>query len=660
MRNFLALFLLILTSNATLAVAQKLEPVIWETSAENDPDGSVTINLTAKIEKGWHLYGLSLPEDGPNATSVTFNLPEGASLTGELTASVPPSEKFDAIFSLKLMCWESDVILSQRITLPQRRSYELSGTICYQACNGLTCTPPKRQPFSITAGIASPIDESFVSESKGKSEPTSNTSASNRRHKTDWWSPVDMSDFSQPSSPGPGLSPWIIFLWGIAAGLIAMLTPCVWPMIPLTVDFFLNNSSRRRWAVVNAIVYGAAILIIYLTLGIAITAIYGVSEIYELSTAIWINPLIALLLLLFAISFLGGFKISLPSKWSRNVDRKAENSSGIASTFLMALTLAIVSFPSTCPIIGTLLIEAASTDSLIGPEIAMTGFATALALPFTLFALFPALLKEMPPATAHLNSVKVVIGFIELGLALSFFAVADKAYGWHLLDRMVFIAIWIAISLILTLYLLGKFRFAKDSNRNHIGTARCLLAIASLSFALYLLPGLWGEPLNAVNPLLPPGDTQKFSVSDSNNADIFTDFDQAMQMAENEQKPILLTFSEFGDARCRQMQHMIFDNAEVCQAINNRFIFVKLMADDHTKLTSVFPVKTNDKGQTLETAGEKWRYLQEHKFNSDERPYTIILDNSGNALISPMLKCRKPNEFMEWLDNGFNKYHQER
>lgn len=510
-KKIVALISVLLVTFATQA--QKPEPVKWNVTVVEEAPGNTAIRFTATIEKGWHLYGLQLPDDGPNATSIMFDLPDGVSLNGPLSPSKAPAYEFDPIFSLKLTWWDNHVDLTQKLLISCNNSQEISGTITYQACNGQTCTPPQKHRFSV---VTTPPAKEISTNQTDSAEVASADSSKKSLNKTDQTeSSSTEAEVAQPSKE-ESLSLWSIFAWGIIAGLIALLTPCIWPMVPVTVGYFLNNHKRKRRAFVDALVYGLAIIAIYLTVGMVLTGIFGAGMVYEISTGRWVNLAIAVMLIIFAISFFGGIDITLPSKWGNRVDSKAEKTSGFGGIILMALALTILSFSCTCPIIGTLLVEATSMGNSIGPAIAMGGFSIALALPFSLFALFPALLNKMPSANARLNSVKIVLGFIVLAISITFVSMADQSYGWGILSRKAFLAIWIVIFVLLGLYLLDKIRFVNDTKLHHLGVTRLLLAIASLSFALYLLTGLWGSPVDAVEHLIPPANLEQPVTADEN------------------------------------------------------------------------------------------------------------------------------------------------
>lgn len=656
MKLKVTLLLATLLAFVSAVSAQKLTPITWDASVTANSTDNATVTISAKIEKGWHLYGFNLPDDGPNSTSIVLNLPEGVTADGEITPSRQPVEKFDPIFSLKLAWWDADVTFTQKLKITDGKAHEIDGYVYFQGCNDQTCISPSKTPFNISVGTGpeaeeeAPATDSVAAAVTQTAQPA--TAAGNG---TDWWAPVEITDSEaeRTSADNPW---WVIFLWGFGGGLIALLTPCVWPMIPMTVSFFLKKSGNRRKAVTDALIYGISIVVIYLSLGLAITAIFGASKLNELSTNAIFNIAFFLLLVIFAISFFGGFDITLPSKWSNSVDAKAERATGLLSIFFMAFTLALVSFSCTGPIIGTLLVEAATMGNLVGPAIGMLGFAIALALPFSLFAIFPSWLKEMPRSGGWLNSVKVVLGFLELALSLKFLSVADLAYGWGLLDREVFVCLWVVIFAMLGFYLLGKIRFSHDAPLDHVSIPRFFLSLASLSFALYLIPGLWGAPLKGVSAFVPPLFTQDFSLYTGGQFEEFDDFDKGMEYAERNHRPVLIDFSGYGCVNCRKMEGAVFDTPVVTQTIKENFVLIKLMVDDKTPLAQPMTVEENGKQLTLETIGDKWSYLQRSKFSANSQPYYIMLDNDGAALVPPTYYDENVTKFVEWLNSGLKAY----
>ncbi len=656
------ILLLIAIAGAFTAAAQTLQPVTWSVTTESTSRTEATVVLHAKVEKGWHLYGLTLPDDGPNATQITFQLPEGIKTDGPLTPSVQPVEKFDPIFSLNLSWWDTDVNFTQKLILTDSRSHKGSVKIMFQGCNDQTCISPQRLTLDFQVG-SGPAAADEAADSTAEPEETAVPSIADKaveNSTADWWEPVDITaDMAGAQDIAPS-SWWKIFLWGFGGGLLALLTPCVWPMIPMTVSFFLKKSKSRSRAITDAVTYGLSIIVIYLTLGLAITGICGASTLNELATNAWFNMAFFLLLEIFGISFLGGFDIKLPSRWSNTVDSKAESTSGLVSIFFMAFTLALVSFSCTGPIIGTLLVEAATQGNFVGPAIGMGGFALALALPFTLFALFPSWLKEMPRSGGWLNSVKVVLGFLELALSLKFLSVADLAYGWGILDREVFVSLWVVIFALLGVYLLGKIRFSHDSPLETVSLPRFFLSLASFSFAIYLIPGLWGAPLKGVSAFVPPLYTQDFSLYTGGQFEEFDDYDAGMAYAAEHNRPVLIDFSGYGCVNCRKMEAAVFDTPRVEEVIKENFVLIKLMVDDKAKLSTPITVKENNRTETLETVGEKWSYLQRHKFQSNSQPYYIILDNEGAALTAPTFYDENITKFVEWLETGMKNYQNEK
>ncbi len=632
--------------------AQMLQPIKWNTSIDVTSDSNGTITFNAQIEKGWHLYGLQLPDGGPRPTKVTFDTLEGVELVGELTPSRPVVETVDMVFHLKLGWWDADVTFTQAFKVISKNGYKINGTISYQGCNDGSCIPPQKEPFSFSEGTSEPT------ATTDNTEIVAQGSLRQDDAEKDWWKPVEIltSDDNAESQSIATSSWWYILFWGFIGGLVALLTPCVWPMIPLTVSFFLKKNSNKAKSIRDAIIYGLAIVIIYLVLGLAITLIFGASKLNDLATNAVFNLLFFALLVVFAISFFGAFDIKLPSKWSNSVDSKAERTTGLISIFFMAFTLVLVSFSCTGPIIGTLLVEAASIGNISGPAIGMAGFAIALAIPFTLFAIFPSWLKEIPRSGGWMNSVKVVLGFLELALSLKFLSVADLAYGWGILDREVFVSLWIVIFSMLGLYLLGKLRFSHDSELESVSIFRFFLALISFSFAVYLVPGLWGAPLKSVSAFVPPLYTQDFNLYTGGQFQEFDDFDKGMKYAKENNRPVLIDFSGYGCVNCRKMEGAVFDTPEISSAIKENFVLIKLMVDDKKQLANPIEVTENGKTIKLETIGEKWSYLQRHKFKANSQPYYIVLDNDGNSLTPPTYYDENVDKFSKWLKLGVSNY----
>lgn len=655
MKKIILMAAIVLSALASSLNAQILNPIKWEVSSEMTSSAEGVIRYAATIESGWHLYGISLPEGGPKATSISYDRMDGLELVGDLVPSQTPVEKIDKTFNLKLNWWESDVVLTQKFRLKDGgKGYAIAGVITFQGCNDGSCIPPTRETFEV-------VSEDFVA---GQSEPAAavadnvSAAASEASSSTaDWWKPVVFPDNGETTSQNIADSSWwYIFIWGFIGGLVALLTPCVWPMIPLTVSFFLKKNNNRAKSIRDALIYGGGIIVIYLGLGLAITMIFGASKLNDLATNAVFNLAFFLLLLVFAISFFGAFDIKLPSKWSNGVDSKAERTTGLISIFFMAFTLVLVSFSCTGPIIGTLLVEAASVGNIAGPAVGMGAFALALAIPFTLFAIFPSWLKEMPRSGGWLNSVKVVLGFLELALSLKFLSVADLAYGWGILDREVFVSLWVVIFVLLGLYLLGKLQFSHDSPSDYVSIPRFFMALVSLSFAVYLIPGLWGAPLKSVSAFVPPLYTQDFNLYAGGDFREFDDYDEGMRYAAENGRPVLIDFSGYGCVNCRKMEGAVFDTEEISAIIRDNFVLIKLMVDDKTDLPTPLTVSENGKEVRLTTVGDKWSYLQRSKFAANSQPYYVMLDNNGNVIEQPYYYDENVEKFAEWLGRGIKNY----
>lgn len=638
--------------------AQIVQPVQWSSQIQMTSDTEGYVEFNAAISKGWHMYALQLPEGGPRPTSFVFSDVSGVEFTDEITPSRAPIEKVDMIFHLRLGWWDADVSFRRNFKLTDTSGYKIEGYVEYQGCNDQSCIPPTKEPFSLTHGNIA-TSETTASDSSAVALPTGNINNNTQISSDQRWTPVDYPEIGPDTITDiSGSSWWHIFIWGFIGGLIALLTPCVWPMIPLTVSFFLKRSSNRKRAIGDAMIYGVGIIVIYLVLGLAITMIFGAGKLNDLATNALFNILFFLLLVVFAISFFGAFDIKLPARWSNSVDSKAERTTGLLSIFFMAFTLALVSFSCTGPIIGTLLVEAATMGNISGPAIGMGAFALALAIPFTLFAIFPSLLKEMPRSGGWLNSVKVVLGFLELALSLKFLSVADLAYGWGILDREVFVSLWIVIFALLGIYLLGKLKFSHDSDLDHVSIPRFFLALASFSFAIYLVPGLWGAPLKGVSAFVPPLYTQDFNLYEGGQFKEFHDYEEGMRYAADNNRPVIIDFSGYGCVNCRKMEGAVFDTQEVSTIIKENFVLIKLMVDDKASLPEPITVLENGKKIKLETVGDKWSYLQRHKFAASTQPFYVLLDNNGNALAKPYSYNENVAEFMYWIEAGMKQYAQ--
>lgn len=632
--------------------AQIENPITWTSSIEMTSENEGVIKFNATVEQGWHLYALTLPEGGPNPTQIVFEKAVGVDLIGEIVPSQPAIEKVDNVFQLKLGWWDSDVTLSQAFKVTDPNGYDISGVIKFQGCNDESCIPPSKETFEFSKGVItdreSDKSHEYVSDDKNI-EPT---------NANKWWDVVEVPAGDEDPQSAQSSSLWYIFVMGFLGGFVALLTPCVWPMIPLTVSFFLKKNTSKANSIRDALIYGIGIIVIYLVLGLAITLIFGAGKLNDLATNAVFNLIFFALLVVFGISFLGAFDIKLPSKWSNAIDGKAERTTGLLSIFFMAFTLALVSFSCTGPIMGTLLVEAATIGNITGPAVGMGGFALALALPFTLFAIFPTWLKEMPRSGGWLNSVKVVLGFLELALSLKFLSVADLAYGWGILDREVFVSLWIVIFVMLGFYLLGKLKFSHDSDIEYVSMPRFFLALVSLSFAVYLVPGLWGAPLKSVSAFVPPLYTQDFNLYEGGKFQEFDDYDEGMKYAEEHSKPVLIDFSGYGCVNCRKMEGAVFDTPEVSANIKENYVLIKLMVDDKQPLSNPYTVIENGKDVKIETVGEKWSYLQRHKFAANSQPYYIVLDNNGEPMTPATYYDEDVAKFTKWLDLGVDNYNK--
>lgn len=645
---------------AIRSFAAPVDPVKWTVEVNAADATSGTIVWTASIEPGYHIYGMKAVPDGPVPTSIKTVPADGLTLEGDILPSRPANSYTDRMFDLNLSEWSGTVSFSQKYRLdPGVTGVTVHSSVTYMACQDKSCTAPKTIEFSTVIGdaaTAAASDTSVTTNAAGT--PVAADTNSELTSNDIWWEPVQTDDRGLDDLKATH-SMWMLLLMGFAGGLLALLTPCVWPMIPMTLSFFLKKNRSKSRSIGDALMYGLSIIVIFLVLGIAITLMFGAGKLNEIATSAVFNLIFFALLVLFAISFFGAFDIKLPSKWSNAADGKAESTSGVLSIFFMAFTLVLVSFSCTGPIIGTLLVEAASNGSIVGPAVGMGGFALGLALPFSIFAFFPSLLKEMPKSGGWMNSVKVVLGFIELILSLKFLSVADLAYGWRILDREVFVALWIVLFVLLGLYLLGKLRFSHDSQTGHTSVGGFFMAVISLSFAVYLLPGLWGAPLKAISAFAPPLYTQDFNLYGGQFKE-FHDYDEGMAYAARNNMPVLLDFSGHACVNCRKMEGAVFDTEAVRSTIEKDFVLIKLMVDEKADLDKKFTVTENGRQIKINTVGDKWSYLQRHKFDTNQQPYYILLDNDGRPLAAPRAYDENVEAFVEWLDSGAAAYKEKK
>lgn len=668
-KRFFMLTTLIVLSFSFWANAQIFKPVTWQTKIETADGGAKgSVVMTAKIEGGWHVYSMDVdPNVGPAPLEVVFTKTNGVKLNGKPKANKKAIVNYDPNFEADLAWWENSVTITQAFTTTAD-NYEIEGYIRYGACNDSQCTPPQKEQFKLS-GKGKPSGAAAAEEEKPEEAAAdtaavaavdsiaapADSAAVGSTVIADTWAPVEFSDNNNPNDMSNS-SMWYVFLMCFIGGFVALLTPCVWPMIPMTVSFFLKKGKSRGQSMRDAITYGLSIIVIYVVLGLVVTAVFGPAALNELATSATCNIIFFLLLVVFAISFFGAFDIKLPEKWGNKIDAKAEKTTGLLSIFFMAFTLTLVSFSCTGPIIGTLLVEAASTGDKFGPTIGMFGFSLALAIPFCLFAMFPSWLQSAPRSGSWMNTVKVVLGFAELALSLKFLSVADLAYGWHILDRETFLALWIVMFGLLGMYLLGMFNFKHyGPAENSVGVFRFCLAMVSLSFTIYLIPGLWGAPLKNVSAFVPPLYTQDFNLYE-HEIKAYDDFDEALAASAKEGKPVFVDFSGYGCVNCRKMEAAVLDQQNVHSMITDNFIVVTLMTDDRTPLPQPMTVIDEGKEITLDTYGDKWSYLQRTKFRANAQPYYIVLNAEGKLLSGPFAYDENIPKFTQFLEDGISAF----
>ena len=666
--------------------AQMLTPVKWTKSVKMTDANNGVITFTATIDKGWHMYSNDTPEGGPIPLSIKWDKKEGVKLVGGLIHSKAPTTIDDEMFEMKVRQWEGTVTLSQKFTTTDSK-YKIEGEVSYQACSDQGCLPGSEMfDFSGTAPGKDETKQDAKDEKASDDVADENEAgdesietvagdevavdsdsitamaetSSSIKANGDLWAPVKFNDQQADGTEGQSKSIWFLFWACFLGGLLALLTPCVWPIIPLTVSFFLKKGNSKTKSITSAVTYGLSIIVIYVLLGLLVTAIFGANGLNAMATNAVCNIIFFLMLVLFAISFLGAFEIKLPDSWSSKMDSRAEKTTGLLSIFFMAFTLVIVSFSCTGPIIGTLLVETASSGSLLGPTVGMFAFALALAIPFTLFALFPSVLKKLPKSGSWLNTVKVVLGFLELALSLKFLSVADLAYGWHILDRETFLALWIAIFGLLGLYLIGKLWLKGDGDKKPIGVVRLMLGLISLAFTAYLLPGLWGAPLRVTSAFVPPMYTQDYNTNPENIKE-WEDFEAGIAAAEKADKPIFLEFSGFGCVNCRKMESAVMGVDRVKKELNDNFTHIRLMVDDKAELAKPIIIEKDGKVvKKIRTIGDKWSYLQEVKFNANSQPYYVVLNSKGELMSGPFVYKEDIDGFLKFLDRGKKKYETEK
>ena len=654
-------------------------PVTWSYKIVDDGTDHPSVQMTATIAPGYHLYNFD-HKGMENPLSISIR-PDGATLVGSPVPNKKATAEVDED-GMQARFFSNSVTFTQKLK-PTKPNFSVTIKITGQACDDNSCSNINVAKKLTGKGKADTKDEAKADEEKAedtKAEEVADTTAvaadeavadatdgaavaaTGSINEDKLWRNVEkevaqLSKDSEKEEEESSL--WAIFLAGLLGGIIALITPCVWPMIPMTVSFFLKQNKGRAASVRSAVIYGVSIIVIYVLLGLLVTAIFGATALNALSTNAWFNVFFFLLLVVFAISFMGGFEITLPSRFTNKMDSKVDSTTGLLSIFFMAFTLALVSFSCTGPIIGTLLVEAATSGSYLAPAVGMFGFAFALALPFTIFAMFPTMLKSMPKSGGWLNTVKVVLGFLELALALKFLSIADLTSGWRILDREVFLVLWIVIFGLLGVYLLGKIRFPHDSKLEKVGVGRFMLAVISLAFSIYMLPGLWGAPLKAISAFSPPISTQDFSLVDNEFKNHSLNYEEGVKLAIQENKPVLLDFSGYGCTNCRELEGAVWTNDEVRQLINDEFVLVSLMVDDKAKLAE--PIEMTDrKGELhiIETVGELWGFLEGEKFGVAAQPYHVIIDHEGTPMSGSMdyQNGKDVEVYMNFLNTGLENF----
>ena len=672
------LSVLILLVASVCAMAQMADPVHFTSKLVMLGGDEAQIEFSAKIDNGWHVYSTGLGNDGPISATFNASKMDGVKTVGGLTHKGKEISQFDNMFGMKLRYFEGSVTFIQKIkfTKPQ---YSINCYLEYGACNDETCMPPTSVDF-IKSGNAPAVAKDAAADKADNAADNAaaanaaataseegatvngdsvaiavNVAAPDSATAATLWQPV-ISDLKAYEAAPTDSSLLYIFFAGLIGGFLALLTPCVWPIIPMTVSFFLKRNKERSKAIREAVTYGISIVVIYVVLGLVVTLLFGASALNALSTNAVFNIFFCLLLVVFAASFFGAFEITLPSSWSNKIDAKSENTSGMLSIFLMAFTLTLVSFSCTGPIIGFLLVAVSTQGSILAPTIGMLGFAIALAIPFTLFAMFPSLLKSAPKSGGWMNVVKVVLGFIELAFALKFLSVADLAYGWHILDRETFLALWIVIFGLLGVYLLGWLKFPHDDEGNRTNVPQFFLAMISLAFAIYMIPGLWGAPLKAISAFAPPMNTQDFNLYKASVEAKYHDYEAGMAAAKAEGKPVMIDFTGFGCVNCRKMEAAVWTDPKVANMLNEKYVLISLYVDDKTPLAEPMTVTENGQQRTLRTVGDKWSYLQRVKFGANTQPFYVLIDNEGKPLAGSRSYDEDINAYIDYLQTGIDNY----
>lgn len=637
------------------------DPVHFTSQLKELGGDEAEIIFSAKIDAGWHVYSTDL-SGGPIPATFNKVKMEGVETVGKLKPRGNEQKTFDKLFGMDVRYFEHTATFVQKVKFTKEK-YVIDCYLEYGACNDEMCMPPSSAEFKKEGKRPTP-DPSLLMEGKEDNVKTDtvarvvlaeNTDSINNTASTDstLWVPTPLPQ--QGAEEGGSL--FAIFLAGLLGGFIALLTPCVWPIIPMTVSFFLKRNKGRAKAIREALTYGLSIVIIYVALGLLITLLFGANALNAMSTNAWFNIFFALLLIIFAASFFGAFELTLPSSWSNKIDQKSDRTTGILSIFLMAFTLVLVSFSCTGPIIGFLLVAISTQGNILGPTFGMLGFSIGLAIPFALFALFPSLLKSTPKSGSWMNTIKVVLGFIELAFALKFLSVADLAYGWRLLDREVFLAIWIALFGLLGTYLMGWLRFPHDEPEHRTNVPQFFLGLLSFAFTIYMIPGLWGAPLKAISAFTPPMYTQDYKIIQTTVVEApFKDYEQGMAFAKEQHKPVIIDFTGFGCVNCRKMEAAVWTDEEVARRLTQDYVLISLYVDDKTPLAQPVEVEINGQKRTLRTVGDKWSYLQATKFGANTQPFYVLLDPQGTPLAPSRSYDEDIQEYINWLDAGLTKY----
>ena len=678
MKRIASLFTLFLCATAVV-LAQFQTPVTIKASQNKVSDDVLEVVFRGTVDAGWHVYGTDFADGGPTRAELTLETQKGVKPDGKLRAVGNVQKKMDEMFGMEVSYMEGTAEFVQRFVITEPE-YEVSGYLTYGACNDENCMPPTNVEFNFKGegkkmaavsepktNEAKPEEPAVVEEDTIAEAPVSAVSPVDKGNEL--WTPViDELKAFEAGTQTTDKSLLGIFLLGMLGGLIALLTPCVWPIIPMTVSFFLKRAEDKKKGIRDAITYGISIVVIYVLLGLLVTLIFGASALNALSTNAVFNIFFFLMLMVFGASFLGGFEITLPSSWTNAVDRKSNSTTGLLSIFLMAFTLSLVSFSCTGPIIGFLLVEVSTTGSLLAPTVGMLGFAMALALPFTVFAMFPAWLKQMPKSGNWMNCIKVCLGLLEIAFALKFFSVADLAYGWRLMDREVFLSLWIVIFALMGAYLIGWMRFPHDEDeydemgeiiqRPRTSVIRFFMALAAFAFALYMVPGLWGAPCKAVSAFAPPMQTQDFRLGEESVEAHFNDYDEGMQYAAAHRMPVLVDFTGYGCVNCRKMEAAVWTDPQVTSLMKEKYVLITLYVDDKTPLPEKLVVKENGVDVTLRTVGDRWSYLQRSKFGANAQPFYVLLDNDGHPLAGSYSYNEDVAAYRNFLEEGLQRYNQ--